>query len=106
MWKTLRSITHTDPGITSSFLPQCTEVCTCDDTMSPADIWHIDVLCSVVLIAKKTNEKQVYSYSAINITLCVLSKPKGFHLQLFCRDFTNECVPLRKLKGDPNKWET
>lgn len=65
-----------------------------------------DTLCSVMLTSTKTTEKQVYSYSAINITLCVLSKSQGCHLQLFFRVFRNEDVPLRELKRDLNKYKT
>lgn len=63
-------------------------------------------LFSCVNLKKDSNEKQVHSYSAINITLCVLSKSQGCHLQFFCRGFRNEGMPLRELKRDLNKYKT
>ena len=68
------------------------------------EVWYS--LFSCVNLNKDSNEKQVYSFSAINITLCALYKPQGCHSQLFCRVFRNECVPLRELKRDLNEYET
>lgn len=68
------------------------------------EVWYS--LFSRVNLNKDSNEKQVHSYSAINITLCVLSKSQGCHLQLFCRGFRNEGVQLRELKRDLNNYGT